>query len=111
MSMAVVGSNEELLNERYKSPYQKGQPLADKIILTFFVPSFAAVIALIPADVFRLRLLPPPMPVISLVGLLMFIAGWALISLALYENTYAAPVIKHQEERHQHTIDRGAYAV
>src|SRR6266446_3737122 len=49
--------NEELLKERYKAPFQKGQPLADKIILPIFIVTFAGVIIFIPLDVFRFHIL------------------------------------------------------
>jgi len=107
----VFAHNEELLNERYGSPVQKGQPLADKIVANLFVVSFFATILLIPLDVFRFHLLEvPPLPV-SFAGLLLFVAGWLLIAMAMNENTFAAPVVKYQEERHQQTIRTGVYAI
>jgi protein-S-isoprenylcysteine O-methyltransferase Ste14 len=33
------------------------------------------------------------------------------MSLALKENAFAAPVVKHQEERNQTVVDRGVYSV
>ncbi|MGO9453217.1 MAG: methyltransferase family protein [Candidatus Binataceae bacterium] len=109
--VGVFRSNEALLDERYKSPIQEGQPLADKIIANLFVLSFLGVIALIPLDVFRFHVMGTPGPVISCGGLVLFVAGWVLISMAFRENTFAAPVVKHQEERHQTVIDTGLYAV
>lgn len=101
----------ELLDERYKSPVQKGQPLADKIILPLFVASFAGVVVLIPLDVFRFHLMGGPGEAVSLAGLALFIAGWSLVALGFKENAFAAPVVKHQEERRQTVVDRGVYAV
>jgi protein-S-isoprenylcysteine O-methyltransferase Ste14 len=48
---------------------------------------------------------------VSLVGLLLFIAGWWITSLAFKENAFAAPVVKYQQERGQHVVDTGVYAV
>ena len=107
----VFAHNEALLNERYGSPIQKGQPLADKIITNIFVLSFFATIVFIPLDVFRFHLLESPAPIIAFTGLIMFVGGWLLIAMAMHENTFAAPVVKHQEERHQETIGTGVYAV
>jgi len=107
----VFYRNEALLNERYKSPVQKGQPLADKIVLPLFVAAFAGAIVLIPLDVFRFHLMPAPGPLVSSLGLILFVAGWAVITLAFKENAFAAPVVKHQEERQQMVIDKGLYRI
>jgi protein-S-isoprenylcysteine O-methyltransferase Ste14 len=90
---------------------QKGQPLADKIILLFFIAMFFGLIAFIPLDVFRLHLLGKPGIVVSSLGLVLFVAGWWIMSLALRENAFAAPGVKHQEERRQTVIDTGVYGV
>jgi len=106
----VFAGDEELLNERYGSPIQKGQPLADKIVTNLFVLSFFVMLLFIPADVFHFHVLDAPSFLVSFAGLLAFVAGWVLIASAMHENTFAAPVVKHQEERHQHTITTGVYA-
>lgn len=109
--VGVLAGNEELLNERYKSPMQKGQPLADKIVLMLLVFSFLALLVSIPLDVFRFHLLGAPGPIVSTAGLLLFALGWAVITAALSANAFAAPVVKHQEERHQTVIDSGVYRI
>src|SRR5215472_4960878 len=48
---------EELLNERYKPPVQRGQLLFDQIGIFVFVGSFVAAVLIIPFDVFRSHLL------------------------------------------------------
>ena len=107
----VFANNEALLNERYGSPLQKGQPRADKIVANIFVLSFFAVILLIPLDVFRFHVFAAPPLTVALAGLLVFVGGWLLITIAMRENTFAAPVVKHQQERHQETIKTGLYAI
>jgi protein-S-isoprenylcysteine O-methyltransferase Ste14 len=107
----VFANNEEFLNERYGSPIQQGQPLADKIVANLFVISFFTLIICIPLDVFRFHFLAVPSPLVSFAGLLTFAAGWALIAIAMHANAFAAPVVKHQEERHQETVKTGAYAI
>jgi len=106
----VFGRNEDLLNERYKSPVQVGQPLVDKIVLILFIAAFAGTIIFIPLDVFRYHLMNSPGPMFSLLGMVLFIAGWSLITIAFKENTFSAPVVKHQKERKQTVIDSGVYA-
>src|SRR5712691_11012204 len=92
----VVSLPLELLDERMKPLVQKGQPLADKIIVLLLVAAFCGVLVFIPLDVFRLQLLGKPGAFVSFLGLLLFIAGWGIMAFALKANTFAAPVVKHQ---------------
>ncbi len=101
----------DLLKERLKSPIQKGQPLADKIVLMFFLMSFYGLIVFIPLDVFRFHLIDKPGMLVSSMGLFFFLLGWGIVFLALRENVFAAPVVKLQEERGQKVIDTGVYGV
>ncbi|MBL1178895.1 methyltransferase family protein [Pantanalinema sp. GBBB05] len=103
--------NEELWKERLKPPIQQGQPLVDKIIISLFVLAFFALVAAIPLDVFRFHLLSRPGAIASGLGLLLFIAGWWMIAFSFKENTFAAPVVKHQAERHQTVVDTGVYSI
>jgi protein-S-isoprenylcysteine O-methyltransferase Ste14 len=107
----VLPGNAELLEERLKPPIQKGQPLADKVVLVLLLTMFYGLIAFIPLDVFRLHLLRGPGTAVSCLGLCLFIAGWSIASLALKENTFAARVVRHQGERRQKVIDTGVYGV
>ncbi|HKV55056.1 MAG TPA: isoprenylcysteine carboxylmethyltransferase family protein [Candidatus Binataceae bacterium] len=105
----VIRLNPELLNERYKSPVQRGQPLSDRIVLLALLVSFAGDVVFIPLDVFRFELFGRPGLFVSSLGLALFVAGWTVITLAFKENTFAAPVVKYQSERHQKVIDSGVY--
>jgi len=107
----VVSLPRDLLDERLKPPIQKGQPLADKIILLLLVATFCGLLVFIPLDVFRFRLMGKPGTLVSSLGLVFVVAGWWIIALALRENAFAAPVVKHQEERHQTVIDTGVYGI
>lgn len=109
--LAIFPGRPDLLDERYKPPIQKGQPLSDKFILLAFVIAYDGVIAFIPLDVFRFHLLGRPGAIVSWLGLILFAAGWVIISLAFKENVYAVPVVRHQEERHQDVISTGAYGI
>ena len=111
LMVTLFPGREELLNERLKPPIQKGQPLADKIVLVLIIATFCGFVGFIPVDVFRLHLLPKPGTLASWLGLILFLAGWTIMSLALKENAFAAPVVKHQEERNQTVVDRGVYSV
>jgi protein-S-isoprenylcysteine O-methyltransferase Ste14 len=100
-----------LLEERLKPPVQKGQPLADKIVLILLVVMFTALIVFIPLDVFRFQLLAKPSEAVSGLGLILFVSGWWIAYLALKQNAFAAPVVKHQTERDQVVIDTGVYGL
>ena len=110
-TVSLYRTSKELLEERFKPPVQKGQPFVDKIVVLLLIAGFLAVIAFIPLDVFRLHLMPKPGMLVSSLGLFLFIAGWWIMTLALLENAFAAPVVKHQEERQQKVIDTGVYRV
>ena len=107
----IFPGHEDLLNERFKFPFQKTQPLGDKIITALLITAFLGSTAFIPLDVFRFHLLGRPGTAVSWFGLVLFIAGWTLISLSFKENAFAAPVIKHQAERQQLVVDTGIYSV
>ncbi|ALF53349.1 hypothetical protein ACX27_11660 [Nostoc piscinale CENA21] len=109
--ITVFRENEELWNERLKPFIQEGQPIADKILTSLFVITFFCLIAIIPLDLFQFHLLSKPGKLISSLGLLVFIVGWWIISLSFKENTFAAPVVKHQTDRQQIVIDTGVYSL
>lgn len=107
----VFRNNQDLLNERFKPPVQEGQPLADKILVVVLVLLYCGVILLISFDVFRFHWLAKPGAITAMLGLLVFLAGWIIITLSFQANTFAIPVVKVQTERHQTVIDSGVYGV
>lgn len=104
-------TNPALLEERFKSPVQAGQPRTDKIVVSLLIAAFVVDVAFIPIDVFRLHVMPKPGPLISAAGLVLFIIGWWIMAQALRANPFASPAVRHQEERHHVTVDRGLYGV
>ncbi|BAY07730.1 methyltransferase family protein [Calothrix sp. NIES-2098] len=109
--IGVFREDDELLKERLKPPIQEEQPLADKILANLLILTFLGLIAFIPLDVFRLHLFAEPSAFASVLGLLMFIIGWLIISLSFKVNTFAATAVKHQADRQQRVIDTGVYSV
>jgi protein-S-isoprenylcysteine O-methyltransferase Ste14 len=79
--------------------------------LLLLIAAFLGLTAFIPIDVFRLHLLGRPGPLVSSAGLILFAAGWWIMTLALRANPFAAPAVRHQEERQQVAIDRGPYSL
>jgi protein-S-isoprenylcysteine O-methyltransferase Ste14 len=109
--VSLSRDHEGLLKERLKPPIQKGQPLADKIIVVLYLAAFSGLVIFIPLDVFRFHLMGKPGTVVSSLGLALVVAGWWLAYLGLRENAFAAPVVKYQEERQQAVIDTGVYSI
>jgi len=107
----LLPGSEGLLNERLKSPFTKGQPLADKIVALLLITEILALIAFIPLDVFRFHLLRKPGVLVSCGGLILFGVGWAIIAVACKENPFAAAAVRLQEERQHRVIDTGVYSV
>lgn len=100
-----------LLEERFRPPIQKGQPLADKVVIVLLIIAFVGLMVFIPLDVFRFQLMAKPGTLVSSFGLVLVVAGWWIMTLALRENAFAAPVVKLQEERKQTVVDSGVYAM
>jgi protein-S-isoprenylcysteine O-methyltransferase Ste14 len=103
--------NKNVLEERFKPPIQKGQPLADKIVVVLLIAAFVGLMVFIPLDMFRWHLMAKPGTLASSLGLVLFVVGWWIMTLALRENAFAAPVVKHQEARRHRVIDSGVYGV
>jgi hypothetical protein len=64
-TVSICRVNKGLLEERCKPPLQKGQPLADKIVVVLLMVTFLGVLVFIPLDVFRLHLIAKPGPSLS----------------------------------------------
>jgi protein-S-isoprenylcysteine O-methyltransferase Ste14 len=80
-------------------------------VVLLLVAIFCGLTAFIPLDVFRFHVMENPGTIVSSVGLVLFVAGWWIISLSFRENAFAAPVVKHQKERHHTVIDTGVYGL
>ncbi len=109
--LGLARRNIGLLEERMKPIVQPGQPVADRILVTLLVASFFGSLAFTPLDVFRLHLFARPSAAVSAFGLGMFATGWYVAYASLRENSFAAPVVRHQSERGQRVIDTGVYGI
>jgi protein-S-isoprenylcysteine O-methyltransferase Ste14 len=98
-----------LLEERFKSPVQRAQPLGDRILVIALLLSFFGYLSFTSLDATHLHLLPRPPGWLSFAGLLATIGGWSVAWLALRENAFAAPVVKLQDDRRQQVVDTGLY--
>lgn len=89
----------------------KRQPLIDAVGSVFYLLCILAWFAFIPVDVFRLRLLPPPISPISAVGATVAVAGLVVSYAAIAQNQFAARTIHDQRQDGQRVIDTGLYGL
>ncbi len=97
------------LEARLQAPAAKSQPVADRVVSPFLFLSILAWFVFIPIDVFRLQLLAPPSLGVSIFGAVLFLVGYGVVLTAMFQNAFAAPIVKDQSERGQVLIDTGLY--
>ena len=99
-----------LLKQRLSSPIQPGQPMWDKAILSLFFVLYLASFVVTALDAVRWHTTRMP-GWIEAVGAVCILASYAIIWRVLAENSFAAPVVKIQEERGQRIVTTGPYAI
>lgn len=99
------------LEARLKAPASKKQPKADRIVTTILMLTGLIWFVSIPVDVFYLKLLPTPQFVMSMFGGALILLGFVIIIAAIYQNSFAVPVVEDQTDRGQTLVDTGLYAV
>jgi protein-S-isoprenylcysteine O-methyltransferase Ste14 len=109
--LLVFRTRPDLLRERMRGMVQKGQPVADRVLVLVFLATYMGSTAFIARDVFDLHLLPKPSVWVSSLGLVLVVVGWAIIALVFRENAFAAPVVKHQASRGHTVVDTGVYSI
>jgi protein-S-isoprenylcysteine O-methyltransferase Ste14 len=92
-------------------PVKKNQPLIDAVGLLAYAVFMLCWFALIPLDVFRLKLLPAPSTVVQIVGAVAVICGLSIAYVAIGQNRFAAPTIHDQSAEAQQVIQSGLYGV
>jgi protein-S-isoprenylcysteine O-methyltransferase Ste14 len=97
-----------VLEERLASPVQKTQPTADKILLLIILVVIFGSMAFMALDAARFRW--SDMPVwVQAIGALTLLVSVLFNYRTLRENSFAAPVIKIQQERGHTVISTGPY--
>jgi protein-S-isoprenylcysteine O-methyltransferase Ste14 len=97
-----------LLRERLAPTIQKGQPAADKILLNALILANFAALAVMGLDAVRFEWSSVPPWVQAIGELILLLSVWIVIR-TLRENSFAAPVVKIQEDRGQTVIATGPY--
>jgi protein-S-isoprenylcysteine O-methyltransferase Ste14 len=101
-----------LLEARVSVPLpQRGQPVADRLLLPAFMAAFAGQVAFTARDVWHWQLLAAPPLWVRCLGLLAFACGWGIIYLALRANAFALTVVRVQQDRAQEVVTHGPYAI
>jgi protein-S-isoprenylcysteine O-methyltransferase Ste14 len=97
-----------LLAERVRLTARDGQPASDKKFMLVFVA--AVVIWFIVMGVERRVHASHVSFALQALGLAMYLLSTGFIMWVFHENSFAAPVVKVQVERHHHVISTGPYA-
>jgi protein-S-isoprenylcysteine O-methyltransferase Ste14 len=82
-----------------------------QVVVVLLIAALAGWMVFTPLDVFRFHLMAEPGPLASSSGLVLVVAGWWIMTLALREHAFAAPAVRHQEERQQIVVDSGVHGV
>ena len=109
-AITVSRVNPALLRAR-RQLLHPAQPMADRLLLTTWMLGSAAVVALASGDGVGARRWGSPPSLVSVMGLGLVAAGSLLVIHVLTVNAYAVTVVRHQPDRGQEVIDRGAYRV
>jgi protein-S-isoprenylcysteine O-methyltransferase Ste14 len=108
LGVALARRDPGLMNERLSPPIQKNQSGADKILLSILL------LAILGWQIFMgldFRFGWSAVPVWGqVVGVLVLLAGIWICYLTMLENSFAAPVVKIQNERGQRVITTGPYS-
>ena len=108
VALAVVAPAR--LEARLNPPVTQKQPVAEQVVTAIMVLTFLGWLVLIPVDVFYLKLLPAPTFAVSVCGAVLFLFGFAIVLAAVYQNSFAIPIVEDQSERGQTLVDTGLYA-
>ncbi|TGT75608.1 isoprenylcysteine carboxylmethyltransferase family protein [bacterium M00.F.Ca.ET.159.01.1.1] len=107
MGVALARRDPGLMNERLSPPIQRTQTAADKIVLSILLTGIFAWLVLMGLD-FRFGWSAAPVWV-QAIGMLVLLVGIWICYLTMLENSFAAPVVKIQDERGQKVITTGPY--
>ncbi|MDX8523759.1 isoprenylcysteine carboxylmethyltransferase family protein [Mesorhizobium sp. MSK_1335] len=108
LGVAMAQRDPGLMNERLSPPIQKNQTAADKILLSILLIGIFAWQVLMGLD-FRFDWSAVPLW-LQVAGAIVLLLGIWVSYLTMMENSFAAPVVKIQDERGQKVITTGPYA-
>jgi protein-S-isoprenylcysteine O-methyltransferase Ste14 len=100
----------ELLRERTAGLFQRDQPFSDKVFMATLVVMWHSWLVLMGLDAGRWHISHTP-EWLSVVGALLIAVGLFVVWLVFRANSFAAPVIKIQEDRGQRVVSTGPYGI
>jgi len=99
----------ELLQSRMKV-VQRGQGVWDRLFLFVFIAIWCGWLAFMALDAERWHWSQMPVKA-NVIGGVLIVAGFLATMVVFKANSFAAPVVRIQDERHQRVIDSGPYAM
>ena len=99
-----------LLKERLGSPFQRDQVRSDKIFMGLIVVLWHGWLALMAFDARRWGISHMP-EALNVAGAALIPIGYFVVWLTFRENSFAAPVIRIQQDRGHRVIDTGPYGI
>ena len=109
VSLWLAKADPDLLAERMKSPIQRGQKRWDRWFLGGLSVVYFAWLGLMGLDARRMAWSHAPLWA-QVLGALLLVISYVGIAWVFRTNSFAAPVIKMQADRHQTVISTGPYA-
>lgn len=110
MGAFLIRRDPGLLAARLNSRLVQGQPMWDRIFMLATVAVWCAWLALMALDAKRLHSSQMPGS-LQIVGALLIVTGFGAVMPVFAANSFAAPVVRVQNERKQRVIDTGPYAI
>jgi protein-S-isoprenylcysteine O-methyltransferase Ste14 len=110
LGLHVARVDPGLLKERLKPPVQKGQPLADKLVVLPILILMFAGMGFMAADAERWRwsLMPASL---QWAGCALVLGAIIFMYWTMRTNSFAAPVVKIQKDRGHRVVTTGPYAI
>jgi len=99
------------LEARIQRGAVKDQPRADKIASFWIAIINLAWFVFVAVDVNRLHLLRFPPFWVSVLGAAVGLAGYGVMITAVWQNSFAAPIVGDQADRDQVVVDSGLYGL
>jgi protein-S-isoprenylcysteine O-methyltransferase Ste14 len=100
----------ELLRERMAGLFQRDQAFSDKVFMATLVVMWHSWLVLMALDAKRWHISRTP-EWLSVLGALLIAVGLFVVWRAFRANSFAAPVIKIQEDRGQRVVSTGPYGI
>jgi protein-S-isoprenylcysteine O-methyltransferase Ste14 len=99
-----------LLRERLSSPFQRGQAFSDKVFMAILIVLWHGWLVLMGLDAKRWGI-SHMAEWLNFVGAVLIPVGFFVVWRTFRENSFAAPVIKIQDDRGQRVISTGPYGI